>query len=117
LFLFCYCRSKRRKNDEINKVKKHNDEDIEEGETAANETTTNKNGETDVTSTTKRVPLSLEEMLERNKKEQEAIAKVIILSNFYISLLGCAMIYNDYLKTFIHFSAVRSMSSLRLMMK
>jgi hypothetical protein len=51
-------------------------------------------------------------MLERNKKEQEAIAKVIILSDSYISLLGCAMIYNDYLKTFIHFSAASSMSYL-----
>ena len=31
---------------------------------------------TNGTSTTKHVPLSLEEMLERNKKEQEAVAKV-----------------------------------------
>ena len=49
---------------------------MEEGETAGNETTT-KNGETNGTNTIKRVPLSLEEMLERNKKEQEAVAKVI----------------------------------------
>jgi len=50
---------------------------MEEGETTGNEatsTTTASNGES---TTTKRVPLSLEEMLERNKKEQEAISKVI----------------------------------------
>ena len=41
----------------------------------AGETTTN-NGETNGTNIIKRVPLSLEEMLERNKKEQEAISKV-----------------------------------------
>lgn len=49
---------------------------MEEGETAVNETTSN-NGEANGTNTVKRVPLSLEEMLERNKKEQEAISKVI----------------------------------------
>jgi uncharacterized protein YggL (DUF469 family) len=72
--LFSYSfplRSKRRKNDEINKTKKSIDDDIEEGETP-------NNGETNgASSSTKRVPLSLEEMLERNKKEQEAVAKVI----------------------------------------
>ena len=70
-----YIRSKRRKNDEIAKVKKPNNDDVEEGETAGNGSMT-KNGETNGTTTTKRMPLSLEEMLERNKKEQEATAKV-----------------------------------------
>ncbi len=53
---------------------------MEEGETTGNEpttTTTTNNGETHQPPVTKRVPLSLEEMLERNKKEQEAISKVI----------------------------------------
>ncbi|CAF1150612.1 unnamed protein product [Rotaria sp. Silwood1] len=70
--------SKRRKNDEVNKVKKQNEDDIEEGESTVNDTTTTttvNNNETNGTTTTKRVPLSLEEMLEKNKKEQEAIAK------------------------------------------
>ncbi|UJR30923.1 hypothetical protein I4U23_018433 [Adineta vaga] len=66
--------SKRRKNDEINKGKKSTNDDIEEGETIGNEST-KKNSETNGASTSNRVPLSLEEMLERNKKEQEAIAK------------------------------------------
>jgi hypothetical protein len=43
---------------------------MEEGETA-------NNSEANGSETTKRVPLSLEEMLERKKKEQEAISKVI----------------------------------------
>ncbi|CAF3837841.1 unnamed protein product [Adineta steineri] len=64
----------RRKNDEINKVKKFKNDDMEEGETVGNDVTTN-NDETNGNSTTKRVPLSLEEMVERNKKEQEAISK------------------------------------------
>jgi ATP-dependent RNA helicase DDX23/PRP28 len=69
---------KRRKNDETSKTKKSNDDDIEEGETTGNEATTTtaaaaNSGETSTTK--KRVPLSLEEMLERNKKEQEAISK------------------------------------------
>ena len=42
---------------------------MEEGETK-------NTAETNGTSAAKRIPLSLEEMLERNKKEQEAIAKV-----------------------------------------
>lgn len=46
---------------------------MEEGEAIANESTTPKE---ETNSVKKRVPLSLEEMLERNKKEQEAIAKV-----------------------------------------
>ena len=44
---------------------------MEEGETVNNNET---NGNT--STVPKRVPLSLEEMLERNKKEQQAIAKV-----------------------------------------
>jgi hypothetical protein len=71
--IFFSSRSKRRKNEEINKNKKSTDDDIEEGETTNNEPATNK----DESTVPKRVPLSLEEMLERNKKEQEAIAKVI----------------------------------------
>lgn len=55
--------SKRRRNEE---TKSKKEEEIEEGETASSSTAANG---------TKRVPLSLEEMLERNKKEQEAIAK------------------------------------------
>ncbi len=51
-------------------MKKSTDNEIEEGET------TNNNNETNGSTISKRVPLSLEEMLERNKKEQEAIAKV-----------------------------------------
>lgn len=60
--------SKRRRNEE-QKIKKPVDDEMEEGET---KNTTETNG----TTAAKRVPLSLEEMLERNKKEQEAIAKV-----------------------------------------
>jgi ATP-dependent RNA helicase DDX23/PRP28 len=60
---------KRRKNED-EKIKKSNDDDIEEGETVNNNET---NGT--ASAVPKRVPLSLEEMLERNKKEQEAIAK------------------------------------------
>ncbi|CAF0774066.1 unnamed protein product [Adineta steineri] len=65
---------KRRKNDEINKVKKFKNDDMVEGETVGNDVTTN-NDETNGNNTTKRVPLSLEEMVERNKKEQEAVSK------------------------------------------
>jgi hypothetical protein len=77
-----YFSSKRRKNDEISKVKKSHDDEMEEGETTGNETTTN--GDINGSSTSKRVPLSLEEMLERNKKEQEATAKVIISIEFFV---------------------------------
>lgn len=57
--LSLFLSSKRRKNDELKSKK---DDEIEDGETVNNEPT-------------KRVPLSLEEMIEKNKKEQEAIAK------------------------------------------
>jgi hypothetical protein len=77
-----YFSSKRRKNDEISKVKKSHDDEMEEGETTGNETTTN--GDINGSTTSKRVPLSLEEMLERNKKEQEATAKVIISIEFFV---------------------------------
>ncbi|CAF0764030.1 unnamed protein product [Adineta steineri] len=62
---------KRSKSPEL---KRRKNDDMEEGETVGNDVTTN-NDETNGNSTTKRVPLSLEEMVERNKKEQEAISK------------------------------------------
>ena len=53
---------------------KSNEDEMEEGETPkSNGNSTN----------VKRVPLSLEEMLERNKKEQEAIAKVILYREIF----------------------------------
>ncbi|CAF4112565.1 unnamed protein product [Rotaria magnacalcarata] len=70
--------SKRRKNDDVSKVKKSHDDDIEEGESTANDTrstTANNNDSNNGATTSKRVPLSLEEMLEKNKKEKEAISK------------------------------------------
>lgn len=81
--LFIFLSSKRRKNDEISKAKRHNDDDIEEGESTVNDTkpVTN-NTEANEATTTKRVPLSLEEMIEKNKKEQEAISKVIFRFDF-----------------------------------
>jgi hypothetical protein len=69
--------SKRRRNDDVQRSKKPIDDEIEEGETTGNDTLT-VNGDGHAASAPKRVPLSLEEMLERNKKEQEAIAKVSI---------------------------------------
>ena len=63
-----FSRSKRRRNDE-QKTRKPTDDEIEEGETKTN-------NEANGTTAPKRVPLSLEEMLERSKKEQEATAKV-----------------------------------------
>lgn len=65
---FFFSRSKRRRNDE-QKLKKPTDDEMEEGETKTN-------NEANGSTAPKRVPLSLEEMLERNKKEQEATAKV-----------------------------------------
>ncbi|CAF0970098.1 unnamed protein product [Adineta steineri] len=62
---------KRSKSPEL---KRRKNDDMEEGETVGNDVTTNSD-ETNGNSTTKRVPLSLEEMVERNKKEQEAISK------------------------------------------
>jgi hypothetical protein len=85
--------TKRRKNED-EKIKKTNDDDIEEGETTNNNET---NGTT-TAAVPKRVPLSLEEMLERNKKEQEAIAKVkysvIRITNtfFFVCL---AQVFNE----------------------
>lgn len=78
-FLFdLFYSSKRRKNDEISKDKKKMEDGIEDGESPVTETkpTERNNEAANGTSTTKRVPLSLEEMLEKNKKEQEATAKV-----------------------------------------
>ena len=73
-----YFSSKRRKNDEINKARKPNEDGIDEGQLAGDEATAMANhSEANETNTTKRVPLSLEEMLEKNKREQEATSKVV----------------------------------------
>lgn len=63
--------SKRRRNEELLQRKKSNEEAEESAPTKTS-------GETAESSAApvKRVPISLEEMIERNKKEQEAISKV-----------------------------------------
>lgn len=71
--------SKRRRNEELLKAKKSNEDKIEITGTKTDETVKT-NGDASQSSSTgssvKRVPISLEEMVERNKKAQEAIAKV-----------------------------------------
>ncbi|CAF1302732.1 unnamed protein product [Adineta steineri] len=66
---------KRRQPDEITKVKRSNHDDKEDEKTVGNGTTTNNDEINNRNIKTKQVPLSLEEMVERNKKEQEAISK------------------------------------------
>ena len=74
-FSLFFSSSKRRRNDEIPKGRKSNEDEMEVCETAK----TNGNGNASSPPPVKRVPLSLEEMLEKNKKEQEAISKVKLL--------------------------------------
>ncbi|CAF1341713.1 unnamed protein product [Rotaria sordida] len=84
LYLF-YFRLKRRKIDEINKVKKQNDDDIEEIESTVHETTTTNNSEANETYTTKRLSLLLEEML---KKKTRSIFKSNSNHNFTIEFFS-----------------------------
>ncbi|CAF3525130.1 unnamed protein product [Rotaria sp. Silwood1] len=59
---------------EYNSKRQKNNDNIDKGELTVNEIMTN-NSRVNGRSTTKRVPLSLEEMLEKNKKEKEIISK------------------------------------------
>ncbi|CAF1364381.1 unnamed protein product [Rotaria sp. Silwood1] len=62
------------KSDDQNSKRQKNNDNIDKGELTVNEIMTN-NSRVNGRSTTKRVPLSLEEMLEKNKKEKEIISK------------------------------------------